>query len=530
MHVKIYDTTLRDGSQSEHILFSVEDKLRIAKKLDRLGIHYIEGGWPGANPKDTDFFKRIKDVQLKNAKVVAFGSTRRAGLSVEEDKNLKSILDADTPVVCIFGKSWDLHVKDALNISREENLTLIGDSVRYLKSMGREVIYDAEHFFDAYKDNPDYAMDTLGMAENAGADIIVLCDTNGGALPYEIKDIINSVKTRIKTPLGIHAHNDSDMAVANSVIAVRMGIRHVQGTMNGYGERCGNANLCSIIPNVKLRLKIDCITDEQLKQLTQTSRYVSEIANLSPQNNLPFVGSSAFAHKGGIHVSAVQKNPLTYEHVDPGTVGNARRVLVSELAGRSNILVKAKEYGYDLDKNSRRVQKILGRLKELESQGYQFEGAEASFELLMKKTFGKSKTFFDLEGFRVIVGTRENKLISEATVKVIVDGKKEHTAAEGNGPVNALDNAFRKALEKFYPEIRGAYLTDYKVRVLDEKEGTGARVRVLIQSSDDKSSWGTVGVSENIIEASWLALADSYEYKLMKLKAEKTFDKAHPGF
>ena len=521
MHVKIYDTTLRDGSQSEHISFSVEDKLRIAEKLDRLGIHYIEGGWPGSNPKDIDFFKRIRDVRLKNAKIVAFGSTRRASLSVEEDKNIKSLLDADTPTVCIFGKSWDLHVRDALNISLEENLKLIEDSVSYLKSRGREVIYDAEHFFDAYKANPDYAMDTLKVAERAGADTIVLCDTNGGALAYEVRDIINSVKTQIKTPLGIHAHNDSDMAVANSIIAVRMGVRHVQGTMNGYGERCGNANLCSIIPNIKLKLKIDCITDEQLKQLTEASRYVSEIANLSPQNNLPFVGSSAFAHKGGIHVSAVQKNPLTYEHIEPDTVGNTRRVLVSELAGRSNMLVKAKEYGYDLDKNSKKVQEILARLKDLESQGYQFEGAEASFELLMRRSFGRAKKFFDLEGFRVIVGTRENKLISEATVKVVVDGKKEHTAAEGNGPVNALDNAFRKALEKFYPEIRDTYLTDYKVRVLDEKEGTAARVRVLIQSSDDRSSWGTVGVSENIIEASWLALADSYEYKLMKVMKEK---------
>jgi len=513
--VRIYDTTLRDGSQSEYISFSLEDKLRIAKKLDELGVHYIEGGWPGSNPKDVEFFRKVKNMRFKS-KIVAFGSTRKAENKVEKDKNIKTMLKAGTSTVCVFGKSWDLHVREALGISLGKNLELIEDSISYLKSKGKEVIYDAEHFFDAYKRNADYAIQTLKVAQKAGADVIVLCDTNGGAMPYEVQETFAEVKKKMSIPLGIHAHNDADTAVANTIVAVKMGAQQVQGTINGYGERCGNANLCSIIPNLKLKLGIDCLDSRQLKKLTEVSRFVSEIANLSHRNNMPYVGSSAFAHKGGIHVSAVQKNPETYEHVAPELIGNRRRILISELAGRSSILTKAEEYGFDLKKDTSQTQKILKLLKELENQGYQFEGAEASFELLMKKALGTYRSFFELDGFRVIVDTRGNELIAEATVKVRVDGKEEHTAAEGNGPVNALDNALRKALEKFYPVLKEMCLTDYKVRVLDTREGTAAKVRVLIQSSDDKSSWGTVGVSENIIEASLIALTDGIQYKLMK--------------
>jgi 2-isopropylmalate synthase len=511
--VKIYDTTLRDGAQSEYISFSVEDKLRIARKLDELGVHYIEGGWPGSNPKDIGFFEKVKDFRL-NAKVVPFGSTKRAGSKVAEDQNIKALLDTGMETVCIVGKSWDLHVKHVLGTTLDENLKMINESVEYLKSKDLEVIYDAEHFFDAYRNNPSYAMETLKVAKDA--DCLVLCDTNGGAIPIEVQTVIEAVQKKIKTPLGIHAHNDSDMAVANSIVAVRMGVGHVQGTINGFGERCGNANLCSIIPNIKLKLGIDCVTDEQLQKLTAVSRFVSEIANVRPYHNMPYVGESAFAHKGGIHVDAVLKKAETYEHINPELVGNTRRVLVSELAGKSTIVVKAEGYGFNLKKDTPETKRILDKLKEMENQGYQFEGAEASFELLIKKALGTYKSFFELEGFKVTVDARDEGLIAEATVKVRVNGKKEHTAAEGNGPVNALDNALRKALEKFYPVLRNVHLTDYKVRVLDEKSGTAAKVRVLIQSGDDKSSWGTVGVSENIIEASWIALADSIDYKLMK--------------
>ena len=490
--------------------------MRIAKKLDELGVHYIEGGWPGSNPKDMEFFRRVKKLKLENSEIVAFGSTRRAKNSVEKDKNLKFLLDSGVSTVCIFGKTWDLHVRDALRITLEKNLELIYESIEYLKSKGKRVFYDAEHFFDAFKSNPEYALQTLEVAQEAGADTIVLCDTNGGALPYEIQQIFEKVKKRIKTKLGIHAHNDTETAVANTIMAVRMGARQVQGTINGYGERCGNANLCSIIPILKLKLGIDCISDEQLKKLTEVSRFVSEVANLAHPNNLPYVGRSAFAHKGGVHVSAVLRNPETYEHIDPSLVGNRRRILVSELSGRSTILHKAKEFGIEL-KDENDVEKIIALLKKLENEGYQFEGAEASFELLMKKALGEYRPFFDLEGFRVIVDTRgDGKIISEATVKVKVDGKIEHTAAEGKGPVNALDNALRKALEEFYPILKEIKLTDYKVRVLEGEKGTGAKVRVLILSSDGEKNWATIGVSENIIEASWQALAESIEYKLMK--------------
>ncbi|MFQ6136153.1 MAG: citramalate synthase [Candidatus Hydrothermarchaeales archaeon] len=515
--VKIYDTTLRDGSQSERISFSVEDKLRIAERLDELGVAYIEGGWPGSNPKDIRFFEKVKDLELKNAKIVAFGSTRKAGNTPENDPSIKALLRSKTSVVCIFGKSWDLHVRDALNVSLEENLGMIEDSVSYLKSKGLEVIYDAEHFFDAYKANPEYAMETLESAQKSGADCVVLCDTNGGCMPAEVQTTIEAVQKKIDSPLGIHAHNDADTAVANTMVAVAMGIEHVQGTINGYGERCGNANLCSVIANLKLKLGVDCISDEQLKRLTEVSRFVSEIANLAHQNNLPYVGTSAFAHKGGVHVDAVRKNPETYEHIRPEIVGNVERILISELSGRSGIISKAKEYGLDLEKDTEETKEILEIVKGLEDQGYQFEGAEASFELLVRKILRPFKRFFELEGFRTIVEKRKDgRVLAEATMRVTVDGGEYYTASEGNGPVNALDKALRKALEKFYPDLKEMHLTDYKVRVLDEREGTAAKVRVLIESRDEKNSWRTVGVSENIIEASWEALADSIVYKLLK--------------
>lgn len=515
--VKIYDTTLRDGSQSERISFSVEDKLRIAERLDELGVAYIEGGWPGSNPKDIRFFEKVKDLELKNAKIVAFGSTRKAGNTPENDPSIKALLRSKTSVVCIFGKSWDLHVRDALNVSLEENLGMIEDSVSYLKSKGLEVIYDAEHFFDAYKANPEYAMETLESAQKSGADCVVLCDTNGGCMPAEVQTTIEAVQEKIDSPLGIHAHNDADTAVANTMVAVAMGIEHVQGTINGYGERCGNANLCSVIANLKLKLGVDCISDEQLKRLTEVSRFVSEIANLAHQNNLPYVGTSAFAHKGGVHVDAVRKNPETYEHIRPEIVGNVERILISELSGRSGIISKAKEYGLDLEKDTEETKEILEIVKGLEDQGYQFEGAEASFELLVRKILRPFKRFFELEGFRTIVEKRKDgRVLAEATMRVTVDGGEYYTASEGNGPVNALDKALRKALEKFYPDLKEMHLTDYKVRVLDEREGTAAKVRVLIESRDEKNSWRTVGVSENIIEASWEALADSIVYKLLK--------------
>lgn len=516
--LKLYDTTLRDGTQAEDINFSVEDKIRIAEKLDELGIHYLEGGWPGSNPRDIQFFKEIKRVKLDFSKVSAFGSTRKAGNKVANDPNIKALLKAETPVVTIFGKTWDLHVRDALRISLDENLELISDSIRHLKKNVDEVFYDAEHFFDGYKANPEYAVKTLKAAEDAKADYIVLCDTNGGTLPHETYKIIKDVKKYIKPPLGIHSHNDSETAVANSIIAVQEGITHVQGTINGFGERCGNANLCSIIPNLKLKMGIDCISFEQLKKLRDTSRFVYELANLSHNKHQPYVGDSAFAHKGGVHVSAVMKRTETYEHIKPELVGNHQRVLVSDLSGRSNIIYKAEEFGIDIKSKDPVVQKILSSLKELEHQGFQFEGADGSFELLMQNALKTKKKYFKLLGFRVIdEKKKEGELpYSEATIKLEVDGKVEHTASEGNGPVNALDNALRKALEKFYPNIKEVKLIDFKVRVISAGRGTSASVRVLVESGDGKDKWGTVGVSENVIEASWQALVDSLEYKLYK--------------
>ncbi len=518
--IKIYDTTLRDGSQAEGIAFSVEDKIRVAQKLDEFGIHYIEGGWPDSNPKDLHFFQEIKRIPLAHAKVVAFGSTCRADTPPERDSNLRSLIEAGTEVVTIFGKSWDLHALEALNITLEQNLEIIHQSITYLKKRIKEVIYDAEHFFDGYKHNPSYALKTLQVAQEAEADWIVLCDTNGGSLPDEIESIVHEVKKRISTPLGIHVHNDSELAVANTLVAVRRGVRLVQGTINGYGERCGNANLCSIIPNLQLKMGMDCIGETQLKQLTELSRFVSELANLPHPNYLPYVGDSAFAHKGGVHVSAIRKKAMMYEHVEPASVGNRQRVLISDLSGESNILYKAAEFKIDLESKDPKVRQILENLKRLENQGFQFEGAEGSFEILMKKALGEHKKFFELMGFRVIVEKKEEGApsLSEATIMVRVGDRVEHTAAVGNGPVNALDHAIRKALEKFYPELREVKLYDYKVRILSSKDGTAAQTRVLIESGDGKSKWGTVGVSENIIEASWQALVDSIDYKLLKEK------------
>jgi len=517
--VKVYDTTLRDGSQGEGISFSVADKIKIAKKLNTLGVHYIEGGWPGSNPKDMGFFKEAAKFRFKNSEVVAFGSTRRAKMSPANDANLKAILRAKTKAITIFGKTWDMHVTDVLKVSLRENLSMITETVEYLKSKKKKVFYDAEHFFDGYLRNKDYALETLRAAVKGGCDAIVLCDTNGGMITHELGTIVRAISSELDLPLGIHTHNDSGMAVANSIAAVEAGCSLVQGTINGYGERCGNADLCVVIPNLQLKMKYHCLSKSSLKDMTEVSHYVSEISNMRQKDNQPFVGRSAFAHKGGVHVNAVMKNPQTYEHVEPEVIGNHRRILISELSGKTSIILKAKDMEMDLSKDDPQTKKILRLVQNLENQGYYFEAADASFELLMKKALKKHKPFFTLQGFNVNIEKRaDNTLISEATVKVKVNRKEEHTVSEGDGPVNALDSALRKALNKFYPTLANMHLSDFKVRVLDEKAGTAAKVRVLIQSQDEKSSWGTVGVSENVIEASWQALVDSVEYKLLKDK------------
>jgi len=516
--IEIYDTTLRDGAQSEDVSFSVEDKLRITEKLDDLGVHYIEGGFPGSNPRDIEYFKKVRKLRLKNSKIVSFGSTHRPKHKVDQDTTMKVLLNSKAKIITIVGKTWDFHVKEALKISLDENIDVIHNSIAYLKKNVKKVFFDAEHFFDGYKDNPQFAVKCLLAAEDAGADCLVLCDTNGGTLTDDVKNIISEIIKVVHTPLGIHAHNDSECAVANSVIAVKSGALHVQGTINGLGERCGNANLCSVIPNLQIKLGTSCISSEQLKRLRDVSRFVNEIANLRHFKRQPFVGDSAFAHKAGIHVSAVRKRPETYEHIRPEIVGNSQRILISDLAGRSNILRKAEEFGIRLDPDSPQVHDIVTTLKNLENEGFQFEAAEASFELLMKKSLGLHKRFFDLIGFRIIVEKRKEgeEPISEATIMVKVGGRIEHTAATGNGPVNAIDNALRKALDKFYPELKEVKLHDYKVRVLTAGKGTSAKVRVLVESGDEEKRWGTVGVSENIIEASYQALVDSIEYKLIK--------------
>jgi len=516
--VELYDTTLRDGSQGEGVAFSVEDKLLIIEALDRLGIHYIEGGYPGSNPKDVEFFKQAKALKLQHAEVVPFGSTRYRGNAPSEDANLLALLDTGARTVTIFGKSWKLHATDVLRVTPEDNLDIIESSVGFLTENGRQVIYDAEHFFDGFQDDSDYALQTLKAAARAGAKCLVLCDTNGGRLPLEIQEVVRAVIDEIDLPIGIHTHNDAGMAVANTILGVQAGASHVQGTFNSYGERCGNANLSSIIPNLKLKLGVDCVSDNQLKQLADVSRLISELANLPHDERQPYVGKSAFAHKGGMHIDAVRKNRLTFEHIDPEFVGNQQRILVSDQAGRSAIVKKIEKAYPNYDRNSPEIRALFSRMKEAENAGYQYEAAEASFELLTHKVFNGYQPFFDLLGFRVIIEKfKDHSMRSEATIKVKdPDGKVEHTAADGDGPVEALDIALRKALERFYPSLQKVHLTDYKVRVLDTKAGTGAKVRVLIEASDGIEHWGTVGVSENIIQASWEALTDSLEYKLYK--------------
>ena len=514
--VKIYDTTLRDGSQAEGISFTVEDKIRIAHKLDELGVHYVEGGWPGSNPRDINFFEKANRVSFSKTRITAFGSTRYPDKKVEDDGVLQALLKTETQVVTLFGKTWDLHVKDALGTSLDENLRMIFDSIAYMKKHRDEVLFDCEHFFDGYKNNPSYALKAIKEAESAGADWIVLCDTNGGTLPGEVHSIFEEVKKTITAKMGIHAHNDSEVAVANSLTAVQAGAEQVQGTINGIGERCGNANLVSTISNLKIKMGIDCITDKQLQSLKDVSAFVDELANRAHWNQQPFVGKSAFAHKGGVHVSAVRKNALTYEHIVPEKVGNHQRILVSDLSGKSNVLHKAKEFGINIDDKDPKVAKILNSLKESENLGFQYEGAEASFELMIRDALGQKENFFEFIGFRVIVEKRKEDEgpVSEATVKLRVNGVQEVSSAESTGPVNALDKAIKKALLKFYPELEKVNLYDYKVRILDEQNGARAKIRVLVESGDHKSKWGTVGVSENIIEASWQALIDSIDYKL----------------
>ena len=516
--VLLYDTTLRDGCQAEDVSFTLEDKLRIAEKLEEMGIDYIEGGYPGSNPRDADFFQRVRKLKLKSAKVAAFGTTRKFGAKPSQDINLKVLLAAETPVVTLVGKTWDLHVRDDLRISQKANLELIADSIAFMKKRVDEVMFDAEHFFDGFRANPEYALECLKAAQEGGADWIVLCETNGGRLPGEIRDAINHVNQVIKTPLGIHCHNDGELAVANTLAGVEMGATQVQGTINGFGERCGNVNLISVIANLQLKMGKKCVSPAQLKKLRDVSQLFYELANIQPNKRQAYVGDSAFAHKGGLHVSGVLKNRETYEHIDPELVGNRQRVLVSDLSGRSNVVYKGKEYGIDMKDQNDAVRDILRRTKELEGQGYEFQAAEASFELLIQEALGKKRKNFNLIGFRVIdeKRTENESALSEATIMVQVDGVTEHAAAMGNGPVNALDQALRRALTKFYPALKQVELLDYKVRVLSSGEGTGAVVRVLIESGDGKDKWGTVGVSHNVIEASWIALADSIDYKLYK--------------
>ncbi|MCC3404100.1 MAG: citramalate synthase [Microcoleus sp. PH2017_10_PVI_O_A] len=517
----IYDTTLRDGAQCEGLCLSLEDKVRIARQLDSLGIPFIEGGWPGANPKDVQFFWRLKEQPLIQAEVVAFCSTRRPGKTAANDEMLQPILSAGTRWVTLFGKSWDLHVIESLKTTLEENLAMIRDTIEYLRSQGRRVIYDAEHWFDGYKHNPDYAIKTLAAAADAGAEWLVLCDTNGGTLPHEVSQVVRDVLAALGTEraqslqLGIHTHNDSGVAVANALAGVREGVTMVQGTINGYGERCGNANLCSLIPNFQLKLGYDCIQDEQLAKLTQVSRSVSEIVNLAPDDHAPFVGLSAFAHKGGIHVSAVEKNPLTYEHLEPQKIGNIRRIVISDQSGLSNVLAKAKTFGIELDRKNPACRQILQKLKDLESQGYQFEGAEASFELLMREALSQRQRWFEITGFQVHCDKVGEDCTALATVKLSVNGTIILECAEGNGPVSALDAALRKALVNFYPAIAHFYLTDYKVRILDSGAGTSAKTRVLVEFSNGHDRWTTVGVSGNILDASCQAVVEGLEYGLV---------------
>ena len=516
--IQIYDTTLRDGAQGEGMSLSLNDKLLIAQRLNQFGIHYIEGGWPGSNPKDMAFFKEIQKSEINRSKIVAFGSTRRADKKVAEDSNVKALLEAGTKTVTIFGKSWDFHVTEVFRSTLAENLKMIYDTVSYLKEKGLEVIYDAEHFFDGFKENEEYALKTLGEAARAGADNLTLCDTNGGTLPEEIKKAVAIVKKAMKTPVGIHCHNDCNVAVANSVAAVEEGAVLVQGTINGYGERCGNANLTSIIPILMLKMKKTSIPLLNIFDLTHVSHYVAEICNMPLEFNQPFTGRSAFAHKCVVHIDAVQKNVKTYEHMDPKEVGNHRRFLSSELGGRANLLIKARGLDIDLKKDSTETRQILEEVQKLENEGYQFEAAEASFQLLIQRILGREKKFFKVESASVPnenIGDKSS--IAAATVKVTVSGETVETKEDkGDGPVDALYKALKKGLVKFYPQIGKIHLTDYKVRVVDSKSGTGAKVRVFITFQDEQEDWTTVGVDKNIIEASWKALVEAIEYKLLK--------------
>ena len=515
--ITIYDTTLRDGSQTQGISFTVNDKLKITRKLDDLGVDYIEGGWPGSNPKDKSYFQLVKKLKLKHATIAAFGSTRRAKIKTSEDTNLRELIKSQAPTITIFGKSWDLHVTDVLKTTLEENVAMIYDSVKYLKDHKKEVFYDAEHFFDGYKRNPEYALKTIKAAEEAGADCLVLCDTNGGTLTQEVREIVQEVRRHLKAPVGIHTHNDLGLGVSNSITAVEMGCVQVQGTFNGLGERCGNADLCTIIGILHTKLKLKTTAEKNIKKLMETSYFISEISNFKLPDNAAFVGHSAFAHKGGVHIDAMIKNPLAYEHMDPSIVGNHRRFVTSELAGKMPIILRAQKMDVALDKKSPEAKRLMKQLQQKENEGYQFEAADASFELFLKRSLKKYKPFFKLEGFKTSSEKRfDGRTFAEASIRVNVNRESHFSAAQGDGPVDALDKALRQALKKSYPRLEEMHLTDYKVRVLDTNEGTAARVRVLIESQDKTDSWTTVGVHENIIEASWEALTDSIEYKLLK--------------
>ncbi len=518
MRVLTYDTTLRDGAQGEKISFSVEDKLMIARKLDELGIDYIEGGWPGSNPRDKEFFRRLDELDLKHARLAAFGSTRYPKNRIESDPNVRALVEANTPVVTIFGKSWDLHTERALGITEEENLTLISETVEYLKAHGKEVIYDAEHFFDGYNSNPSFALRAVEAAKAAGADTLVLCDTNGGTITTRLVEIFAEVRKRFDGVIGIHTHNDCDLAVANSVAAIEQGATHVQGTMNGYGERCGNANLCSIIPVLEIKLGHTTIGPERLAHLASVAGFVSELANLALRNDAPFVGRSAFAHKGGVHVSAVLKEAATYEHINPELVGNRRRVLISDLSGRSNIFFKLKEKGLSDKLTDAARRELLDRIKQLEYEGYELEAAEGTFELLVRQTLHPDLFFFDLENSKIITERKDDgKTTSTATMTIRAKDGLHSATATSHGPVHAMDLCLRRCLSKLYPQIADIRLTDYKVRVLDSKRGTAARVRVLVEWTDHKRSWTTVGVSDNVLEASLNALVDSVRLELLRL-------------
>jgi 2-isopropylmalate synthase len=526
--ISIYDTTLRDGAQGEGISFSGSAKIKMALRLDAFGIDYIEGGYAGSNPKDMDFFRAIREHTLRHARIAAFGSTRRANTPVGEDANVMRLLESEAPVITLVGKSSFLHVKEVLRTSRQENLAMVRDTIAYLKGRGREVMFDAEHFYDGYRENAAFTMEVLKAAVEAGADCVVLCDTNGGTLTHDLFGITAEVVKALPVPVGIHTHNDAGLAVANSLEAVRAGASQVQGTINGYGERTGNANLCAIVPSLALKMDADLACGKSLEHLRELALATDELVGLRPDSKAPYVGESAFGHKAGLHANAVEKNPATIEHIDPARVGNRRRILISEEAGTSSILLKAAELGVRVDRNAPEVKEALQRIKDMEHAGYSFENADASFRILVQKVLKRHKAFFDLEGFRVIVEKRgkEEPCISEATIKVRVQGEVEHSVAEGDGPVNALDTALRKVLTRFYPDIAKVKLSDFRVRILDPQEATAAKTRVIIESGDGQETWGTVGVSGNIIEASWEALVDSVEYKLFREEEKARAKKA----